>query len=267
MLEELPPVLPAHERQERVPDEMRPLAFEQMTGRQVDLQDHPGRIEERVGDRREIEQICVISPGELDSILIGAQRAELAGQFVVRVLQPNPMPAPLLSSFLGSTRYENLDSAVRLRGLEYELSTHPLPGTELRVAHAIIDRNSSHPGIEDRSAPYTAALSWIQDWGSGWKSMISILRMGPLAGGDGYVPRYRFVAKPYTTADANITYTTKVGGHAVQLGLTAQNLGERHQEFADRSQQAASGSNDPVNKVCPTAYLSLSIALERGKHP
>ena len=187
--------------------------------------------------------------------------------FVVRVPRPDPVPAPLLSSFLGSTRYENLDSAVRLRGIEYELSTRPRPGTELRVAHAILDRNSSHPGIEDRSAPYSAAVSWLQDWGGGWKSMISVMRMGPLAGGDGYVPRYRFVARPYTTGDANITYTTAVAGHTVQWGLTAQNIGPRHQEFADRSQQAASGSNDPVNEVCPVAYLSLSIALERGKHP
>ncbi|SIP90088.1 iron complex outermembrane recepter protein [Aromatoleum tolulyticum] len=187
--------------------------------------------------------------------------------FVVRVPRPDPVPAPLLSSFLGSTRYENLDSAVRLRGIEYELSTRPRPGTELRVAHAILDRNSSHPGIEDRSAPYSAAVSWLQDWGGGWRSMISVMRMGPLAGGDGYVPRYRFVARPYTTGDANITYTTTVAGHTVQWGLTAQNIGPRHQEFADRSQQAASGSNDPVNEVCPVAYLSLSIALERGKHP
>lgn len=187
--------------------------------------------------------------------------------FVVRVPQPDPVPAPLLSPFLGSTRYENLDSAVRLRGIEYELSTRPRPGTELRVAHAIIDRDSSHPGIEDRSAPYSAVVSWIQDWGGGWKSMFSVLRMGPLAGGDGYVPRYRFVARPYTTSDANITYTTNIAGHTVQLGLTAQNIGPRHQEFADRSQQAASGSNDPVNEVCPTAYLSLSVALERGKRP
>ncbi|WP_407279061.1 TonB-dependent receptor [Aromatoleum evansii] len=187
--------------------------------------------------------------------------------FVVRVPQPDPVPAPLLSSFLGSTRYENLDSTVRLRGIEYELSTRPLPGTELRVAHAMLDRDSRSAAIEDRSAPYTAALSWLQDWGGGWTSMVSVLRMGPLAGGDGYVPRYRFIAKPYTTADANITYTTRVAGHAVRLGLTAQNIGPRHQEFADRSQQAASGSNDPVNEVCPVAYLSLSIALERGKHP
>ncbi|MCC4119006.1 TonB-dependent receptor, partial [Aromatoleum toluclasticum] len=80
-------------------------------------------------------------------------------------------------------------------------------------------------------------------------------------------PRYRFVARPYTTSDANITYTTNIAGHTVQLGLTAPNIGPRHQEFADRSQQAASGSNDPVNEVCPTAYLSLCGALARGKRP
>ncbi|NMG44746.1 TonB-dependent receptor plug domain-containing protein [Aromatoleum toluvorans] len=194
--------------------------------------------------------------------------------FIVRVPQPDPTPAPLLSPSrspfpfsLGSTRYENLDSTVRLRGIEYELSTRPRNGTELRLAHSIVDRSSREPGIEERSAPYTASLSWLQDWGRGWKSMLSVLRMGPLAGGDGFVPSFRYVARPYTTVDANLSHTTRINGHSVQFALTALNLGKRHQEIADRSQQAAqlvaTGSNAPVNPVSPSVYLSMTLALER----
>ncbi|NMG75364.1 TonB-dependent receptor plug domain-containing protein [Aromatoleum diolicum] len=180
--------------------------------------------------------------------------------FVVRVPQADPSPAPLLSAFLGSTRYENLGPAVRLRGIEYELVTRPAGGTELRLAHSLIDRRSN-PDIEDRSAPYTTSLSWLQDYGRGWKSMLSVLRMGPLAGGDGYVPRYRYLARPYTTLDANLSYATRIGRQAVQFALTALNLGAKHQEIADRSQQAVSG-DDPVNPVSRTVYLSVSMALE-----
>lgn len=195
--------------------------------------------------------------------------------FIVRVPQPDPLPAPLLSPSrspfpfgLGSTRYENLASGMHLRGIEYELSTRPRAGTELRVAHSILDRDSPEPGIKDRSAPYTAAVSWLQDWGRGWKSMLSVLRMGPLAGGDGYVPSFRYVARPYTTVDANIGHTARIDGHAVQVALTALNLGKRHQEIADRSQQAAQlttvGSSAPVNRVNASVYLSVTLALERS---
>jgi len=181
--------------------------------------------------------------------------------FIVRVPQPDPQPVPLLAAFLGSTRYENLDRPVTLRGIEYQLVTRPRAGTELRAAHSLIDRRAPSRDIEDRSAPYTASLSWLQDFGSGWSSMVSVLRIGPLAGGDGFVPRFRYVARPYTTVDANLRYRTRFGGRALLLGLAAQNLGPKHQEIADRTEQVLHG-NHAVNPASRTAYLSLGLELD-----
>ncbi len=180
--------------------------------------------------------------------------------FILRAPQPDPQPRPLLAGFLGSTRYENLDRPITLRGVEYQLATRPLPGTELRLAHSLIDRRFGPREIDDRTAPYTASLSWLQDWGRGWRSMISVLRMGPLAGGDGFVPSFHYVARPYTTWDANLSWHTRVGTTPVQFGLTAQNLGPRHQEIADRTEQVLHGTH-AANPVSRSVWLSVSLPL------
>lgn len=186
--------------------------------------------------------------------------------FIVRAAQPDPAPRPVLADFLGSTRYENLDTPVTLRGIEYQLVAQPRRGTELRLAHSLVDLRGKADAVADRSAPYTASLSWLQDWARGWSSMLSVLHFGPLAGGDGYVPRFRYVAKAYTTVDLTLRYMTRIGPTPVELALTAINLGPRHQEFADRSQQAAhmlaTGDDSPVNRVGRSVYLTLSLALD-----
>lgn len=183
--------------------------------------------------------------------------------FIVRAPQADPSPRPLLSGFLGSTRYENLDRPITLRGVEYQLVTRPRAGTELRVAHSMIDRDSSERNIADRSAPYTASVSWLQDYGGGWTSMLSVLRSGPLAGGDGYVPSFRYVARPYTTVDATVRYATRVRGNPVIFGLTALNLGEEHQEIADRTEQALPAHrHHPANFATRSVYLTASVALD-----
>ena len=181
--------------------------------------------------------------------------------FIVRVPQANPDPVPLLAGFLGSTRYENLDRAITLRGLEYQLTAHPRAGTELRLTHTLVDRRDGPHNIDERSAPYTASLSWLQAYGGGWRSMLSVLRMGPLAGGDGFVPRFDFVARPYTTVDASLSYRTRLGTQPVEFALTALNLGPRHQEIADRSEQALHGTT-PANPVRRSVYLSVALPLD-----
>ncbi|HJV24301.1 MAG TPA: TonB-dependent receptor, partial [Aromatoleum sp.] len=188
--------------------------------------------------------------------------SERIRDFIVRVPQPDPTPAPLLSSFLGSTRYENVDSPVMMRGLEYQLVAQPRAGTELRLTHTLLAPRSHDSAIEDRSASYTASMSWLQDWAPGWKSMVSVLRMGSLAGGDGYVPRFRYLSRPYTTVDANLSYTTRIAGHGVQFALTALNLGPRHQEIADRTEQAASGGTEAVNRASRIVYGTATIGFD-----
>ncbi|WP_248280458.1 TonB-dependent receptor plug domain-containing protein [Aromatoleum aromaticum] len=181
--------------------------------------------------------------------------------FVVRVPQPNLRPAPVLAGFLGSTRYENLDRPVTLRGIEYQLVARPRSGTELRLAHSLIDRDAGNRGLEARAAPYTASLSWLQDYGAGWKSMISVLRMGPLAGSEGYVPRFRYLARSYTTVDANLSYETQFGGKPLRFALSALNLGRRHQEIANGSEQMLQGRR-MINAATRQVYLSVALALD-----
>jgi iron complex outermembrane receptor protein len=180
--------------------------------------------------------------------------------FVVRVPATPGGPAPLLGGVLPPTRYANLDEAIVLRGIEYQVVAHPRPGTELRLTHTLIDRDAPTADLEARAAPYTASLTWRQQWPLGIRSMASLIRMGPLAGGDGYVPRSRYVADPYTTFDAHLDWRTRVGGRPVELGLTAVNLGGPHQEIADRSMQAQS-PNRPLNPVSPMVYLTVTLEL------
>jgi iron complex outermembrane receptor protein len=82
--------------------------------------------------------------------------------------------------------------------------------------------------------------------------------MGPLAGGSGFVPRYQFTASPYTTLDARLARATRLGDTPIEVALTATNLGGRHQEIADRSEQFLHGS-DAVNRTSPMLWLTLTV--------
>jgi iron complex outermembrane recepter protein len=185
---------------------------------------------------------------------------ERLDDFVMRVPATPSGPIPLLAEVLGSSRYANLGEPVVLRGVEYQVVTHPRPGTELRLMHTLIDRQAPDPDLKTRTAPYTASLTWRQNWPLGLSSMVSVLRMGPLAGGDGFVPRSQFVAEPYTTVDAHLDWRTRIGATPIEVGLTGINLGARHQEVPDRSIQAQS-PNKALNPVSPTVYLTVSVGL------
>lgn len=178
--------------------------------------------------------------------------------FVYRTVQPVTADNPLLAPVMPSTRYENLGSPVTLVGLEYQIKTRPYAGSQVILNHSMIDRRTSDPTIASHSAPYTASLSWLQDWGSGWSSMITVLRMGPLAGGDGYVPRFQYLAPAYTTTDFRIARRFLMGNQNVEVALSGINLGPRHQEIADRSEQFLH-RDVPANPVSRMVFLSLSV--------
>jgi iron complex outermembrane recepter protein len=180
--------------------------------------------------------------------------------FVVRVPAQTSGPVPLLSGFLSSSRYANLSDPITLRGVEYQVVTHPRAGTELLLTHTLIDADAPDPDLETRTAPYIASLSWRQDWPLAIRSMVTVLRMGPLAGGDGFVPRSQFVADAYTAVDAHVDWRTRVGTTPLELGLTAVNLGGPHQEVPDRSIQAQS-PNRALNPTSPTVYLTVTVGL------
>jgi iron complex outermembrane receptor protein len=180
--------------------------------------------------------------------------------FVARreVLAPPP-PAALLSAFISSKQYYNLDTPVTLRGLEYQVQTRPWTDGRVILNHVMIDRRIDDPGIRARVAPYTASLSWLQNWGSGWSSMVTTLRMGPLAGGEGFVGQNNnYQADAYTAYDFSIRRAMRIGNQEVVFALSGINLGGDHQEIADRSEQSMHPEG-PVNPVSKMIFFSLTI--------
>ena len=180
--------------------------------------------------------------------------------FILRVPQPDPFPAPVLSPVLGSARYENYGHAFDLRGLEYQLEAEPQVGSRFRLTHTLVDPRAGDPDVDRRVSPYAASMSWLQDWRGGWHSMVSMLRMGALAGGDGFVPRFRYSAEPYTSWDLNLWRTVRVRDTAVRYSLSAINVGARHQEIADRSMQFLNPGR-PINPVSAMVWLGLALSF------
>jgi iron complex outermembrane receptor protein len=212
-----------------------------------------------------------LRPPRMDSLEIGYLRYfqawdtrldvrlfnERMSDYITRVSHPE-YTTPLLSSTLPSARYENLGSAVTLRGIEYQIDSRPAKDTRLLFSHSIIDRRSADSATTRLTAPYTASLSWMQTWPQNWNSTLTLLRMGPLAGGTGFVPRFEYVSPAYTTLDARLARTLRLDGTLMEIAITATNLGGRHQEIADRSEQFLHGS-DPVNRTSRMVWLSITV--------
>lgn len=181
--------------------------------------------------------------------------------FVVRRNIPSPI-GPLALGALPSSQFVNLDSPVVLRGLEYQLRAKPRAGTEILFSHTLIDRHTDAPEVAKRTAPYSASLTWLQDYGAGWTSTASILRMGSLAGGYGYVPGCDYTSPDYTSLDLRIAKAFQLDGRRVEMAINGINLGERHQEIADRSEQCLPVHlNKPVNPASSMVWLSLGVEL------
>lgn len=184
--------------------------------------------------------------------------------FVVRetaLIDPSDPGAPLLASVIPTSHYVNLAEPVTLRGLEYELRLQADADTTLLASHTLIDRRSSDPAVRERTSPYTASLTWLETWAGRWRTTLTLLRQGPLAGGDGFVPGFRYVARPYTTVDGRLAWQARWGEREVVLAVTGTNLGRRHQEVADRSEQVLHPGR-PVNETSPLVALSLQIGLD-----
>jgi iron complex outermembrane recepter protein len=167
--------------------------------------------------------------------------------------------SPLLAAYITSKQYYNLDSPVTLRGLEYQVQTKPWTDGRIILNHVMIDRRIDDPAVKYRVAPYTASLSWLQNWNEAWSSMISVLRMGPLAGGEGFVGQFDYQAPAYTTCDFSIRRKLHIGAQDVAIALSGINLGGDHQEIADRSEQSLHPGS-PVNEVSKMIFLSITIS-------
>ncbi len=177
---------------------------------------------------------------------------------IVRTIQPLADDNQPLAGYLMPTRFDNLDSTLTLTGVEYQVRSRPRPGTQLILSHTLISRRTINATVADRIAPYSASLSWLQEFGADWSGMITLLRMGSSAGADGYVLRTPYRAAAYTTVDFRLARRLRAMGHNLEIALTGTNLGPRHQEIADRSEQFLH-PDGPVNPVSRMIFLSLRI--------
>ncbi|HMV18403.1 MAG TPA: TonB-dependent receptor [Rhodocyclaceae bacterium] len=179
--------------------------------------------------------------------------------FVIREVIDPPMPVALP---LRTSRFVNLPTPVVLRGVETQWRLRPARDTELLINHTLIDRRADDATVTKRTAPYVASLTWLQQYGGGWSSTASLLRMGPLAGGYGFVPGCDYAARAYTTVDLRLARRFTRGGRQIEVALNGINLGAPHQEIADRSEQCLPAHlGTPVNPASPMGWLSLAVAL------
>ncbi|WP_374266972.1 TonB-dependent receptor plug domain-containing protein [Zoogloea sp.] len=194
----------------------------------------------------------------LDSTLDVRIFNERITNFVIR----RTVPAGSAILPLPSSQFINLDSPVELRGIEYQLRAKPRSGTEILLSHTLIDRRSDDPEILKRTAPYSASLTWLQSYANGWSSTASLLRMGPLAGGYGYVPGCDYAARAYTTGDLRIARAFRLDGRRAEVAVNGINLGSRHQEITDRSEQCLPAHlGKPVNPAATMGWISFSLEL------
>jgi iron complex outermembrane recepter protein len=157
-------------------------------------------------------------------------------------------------------QYQNDPNPVTLTGVEYQLKLNPWRDGKLLFSHTLIDTSSVNDNFKYRAAPYTAALSWQQHWNRGWSSMLTGLRMGPLAITDGLNMPEGGVSRPYFTVDARIAHVQQMNGKRVEYSLNAINLGKRHQEMFDSSLPNTSGTYH-VNWTSPTIVVGASVEL------
>lgn len=103
--------------------------------------------------------------------------------------------------------------------------------------HTLMQRRADDPVVRRSVAPYTATLTWMQDIGR-WQSTLSLLRMGPIEAGTGYVPGLRHTVPAYTSLDWSIGSRLRAGNQPIDVRLTATNLLGSHQELAHKPLQA-----------------------------
>lgn len=179
--------------------------------------------------------------------------------FVLRTGVPPTPDNPVLAAYVPTTQYQNMTDPVTLVGVEYQIKARPLSGSQIILNHSLLDRRTSNAAVAARAAPYTASLSWLQELSGNWSAMVTVLRMGPLAGGDGYVPKTQYVAPPYTTTDFRIAKRMHRDSHQLEIALAGINLGPRHQEIAERSEQYIHPGS-PANPLSRMLFLSVSMS-------
>lgn len=151
----------------------------------------------------------------------------------------------------GTQTFGNVDSPVKVQGLEYQLKLKPWRDTDVLVSHALLAINNTADSSFERSAPgYTASVTWLQRWAAGWSSALTYFTVGPYSwlGGGTPLPSSEYV-------DARVAYTFLALGTPVELAVGAINLGHKRNEFK------LNASYTPVQVIGPTAYASIRLGL------
>lgn len=212
-------------------------------------------------DSVEIGWLERFKPGDtrLDVRLFNERITGFVARRLTAVTPDNPLlafaPAPYT---VLPAQYYNVDFPVTLRGLEYQVQTRPWADGRIILNHVMIDRRIEDPAVKARIAPYTASLSWLQRWSDDWSSMVTALRMGPLAGGEGFVSQYNYQAPAYTSYDFSVRRRSRIGTQDIVVALSGINIGGDHQEIADRSEQKLHPEG-PANPVSKMLFLSITI--------
>jgi len=176
-----------------------------------------------------------------------------------------PIPAsgnPVLDdirNLIGSSRWDNQPSAVTLDGVEYQLRYEPVRNGQVIFSHTLIDARSREARAARSVAPYIASLTWLQRAGA-WQGSLTVLRIGAVDFGTGFIPGYDRKVDAYTAVDASIAWEGRVRSHPLTVRLSGINLFGNHQEVANRPLQRRIGEK-PANEVGRQVHLGVSIAL------
>jgi len=181
---------------------------------------------------------------------------EILKDYVVRGTVSDP--AAVLGAQIPANQLQTSHDSIVLTGLELQVNTHPWRGGRFQFAWSVIDRNAPNEASRAAIAPYTANLTWQQEWPDRWSSYLSMTRVGPVAFGDSYLASERYVVRDFTTWDLSITRRLTAFGQPASFSLTALNLGPRHQEIADPAMQRIYGAR-PANPVTRQVYAGLAL--------
>lgn len=125
----------------------------------------------------------------------------------------------------GQRLLANRSDDVRIRGVEWQVKTHPHETADLIWSHALTSIDASSIDLVDSVPPYSASLTWLQRYPKGISSTLSLIRVGPTQWLDSReVPAY-------TTVDAQLSWRFRAGRSSNELSFGLINGGSRHEEW------------------------------------
>jgi hypothetical protein len=123
--------------------------------------------------------------------------------------------------------HANDPSGATIRGIEYQLKLRLRPTTDILVHQSALNIRSPIDPIQDRSAAHnTAGVTWMQRFGAGWSSAVTLHHVGSYQWGGGSKP-----VAAHNSADLRLARQFRWERQRVEAALVMQNLGPRYEEF------------------------------------